>query len=195
VSAEQRQGQIPIGPVVAAVGAVLLVVSLFLDWYEEVSGFTVFELVDLLLVLLALLTVFSLASGLGLVRPALSPPVSLGVALFALVVVVTQILNDPPAVAGVAGPAKDLGIWLALAGSALMLAGALLAGTQISLAVEARPRAAAPGDEDATTRETAAPRPGEPAARPDPNQPAPRGASRPAGAPPETSPGGAPERP
>jgi hypothetical protein len=153
MSAEQRHGQIPIGPVVAAVGAVLLVVSLFLDWYEEVSGFTVFELVDLLLVLLALLTVFSLAGGLGIVRPAVSPPVSLGVALFTLVVVATQIVNDPPAVAGVAGPAKDLGIWLALAGSALMVVGALLAGTQISLAVEARPREDRPSpvDREATT--------------------------------------------
>lgn len=153
MSAEPRHGQIPIGPVVAAVGAVLLVVSLFLDWYEEVSGFTVFEIVDLLLVLLALLTLFTLAGGLGLVRPALSPPVSLGVALFTLVVVVTQILNDPPAVAGLAGPSKDLGIWLALAGSALMVAGALLAGTQISLAVEAGPRADRPAAPDPADRE------------------------------------------
>jgi hypothetical protein len=195
VSAEHRQGKIPVGPVVAAVGAVLLVVSLFLDWYEQVSGFTVFEFVDLLLVLMALLTVFSLAGGLGIVRPAVSPPVSLAVTLFTLVVVATQVLNDPPAVAGVAGPAKDIGIWLALAGSALMVAGALLAGTQISLAVEARPRDRASARADATTTETPAPRPGGPAARPDPNQPAPRGGRSPAGAPPDAPPGGAPERP
>jgi hypothetical protein len=164
VNAEQRHGQIPIGPVVAAIGAVLLIVSLFLDWYEQVSGFTVFELVDLLLVLLALLTVVSLADGLGVVRVPVPPTVSLGVALFTLVVVVTQVLNDPPAVAGVGGPDKDLGIWLALAGSALMVAGALLASTQISLAVEARPRGGQPPphDHEAPTAPDAPPPTGAP---------------------------------
>jgi hypothetical protein len=157
VSAQQRHGQIPIGAVVAAAGAVLLIVSLFLDWYEGVSGFTVFEFVDLLLVMLALVTVLSLVGGMGIGVPAVSPPVSVGLAGLAIVVVVTQVLNDPPAVAGVAGPAKDLGIWLALAGSALMVAGALLAGTQISLAVEPRRSDGAPArsERDATATATA----------------------------------------
>ena len=34
---------VPIGPLVGGVGAILLLVSLFLDWYEDVTGFTVFE--------------------------------------------------------------------------------------------------------------------------------------------------------
>ena len=60
-----RETQLPIGPLVAAIGAILLIVSLFLDWYEELTGFTVFEFVDLLLTGLAVLTLVSLAAPSG----------------------------------------------------------------------------------------------------------------------------------
>jgi hypothetical protein len=62
------------------------------------------------------------------------------VAVFTVLVVGSQLVNDPPAVAGHVGPDKDIGIWLALAGSALMLVGAVLAYARISLSVEARRR-------------------------------------------------------
>jgi hypothetical protein len=128
---------LPIGPAIASVGAVLLVVSLFLDWYEDITGFTVFEFLDLLLVLLALATIASLAGSLGLTGPRPSPAVSLAVAIFTVFVVASQLINDPPAVAS-ADVDKAIGIWLALAGSALMVVGALLAYARISLSVEAR---------------------------------------------------------
>jgi hypothetical protein len=143
VNAVPRQTQLAVGPLVASVGALLLIVSLFLDWYETYTGFTIFEFLDLLLVVLALATIFSLAGGLGLVRPAVSPGVSLAVALFTVFVVLTQIVNDPPAVIG-AGPDKDIGIWLALSGAALMVAGAVLGYAHISLALETRPRDGGP---------------------------------------------------
>lgn len=130
----------PVGPLVASIGAVLLIVSLFLDWYEQITAFTAFEFLDLLLVLLALATIASLAGGLGLVRPAVSPAVSLAVAVFTVLVVLSQVVNHPPVAAGDGGPAKDVGIWLAVAGSALMVAGALLGYARISLAVETRRR-------------------------------------------------------
>jgi hypothetical protein len=135
-----QNGDLPIGPFVAAIGAVLLIVSLFLDWYEvDLEGFTVFEFLDLLLVGMALLTIASLAGGLGLVRPAPSPSVSFAVALFTLLVVLSQVLNDPPAVAnGDAG--KEIGIWLALGGAALMVVGSVLAYARISLVFETRSR-------------------------------------------------------
>jgi hypothetical protein len=138
MNARPRNGSLPVGPLVAAIGAVLLIVSLFLDWYEgDLEGFTVFEVLDLLLVLMALLTIASLAGGLGLVRTAPSPALSLAVALFTIFVVVSQVLNDPPAVAnGDAG--KEVGIWLALGGAALMGAGSLLAFARISLTFERR---------------------------------------------------------
>jgi len=132
------RGQVPLGPLVASLGGVLLIVSLFLDWYEEITGFTVFEFLDLLLVMLALSTVASLAGGLGLVRPALSPGVSLAVAVFTVLVVASQVINDPPAVAGHVGPGKDVGIWLALGGAGLMVGGAVLGYARISLAVDKR---------------------------------------------------------
>lgn len=126
-----------LGPLVASIGAVLLIVSLFLDWYEGITGFTVFEVLDLLLVLLALATIASLAGGLGLVRPAPSREVSLVVAIFTVFVVASQVINDPPAVAG-GGADRDVGIWLALGGSVLMVIGAVLGYARISLAVDKR---------------------------------------------------------
>jgi hypothetical protein len=128
-----------VGPLIAAVGALLLIVSLFLDWYDGVTGFTVFEFLDLLLVLLALYTIAELAGDLGLVHPPRPAGVSLAVAIFTVLVVGSQLINDPPAVAHTTVD-KDVGIWLALAGSALMVVGALLAYARISLSVEARER-------------------------------------------------------
>jgi hypothetical protein len=130
---------LPVGPLIATVGAVMLLVSLFLNWYEDISGFTVFEFLDLLLVLLALATIASLVGGLGLFKPAPSPAVSLAVAIFTVFVVASQLVNDPPAVAG-SSANQDLGIWLALGGAGLMVVGAVLAYARISLSVEARDR-------------------------------------------------------
>jgi hypothetical protein len=140
VNAVPRQTQLAVGPLVAAVGAVLLIVSLFLDWYVGLTGFTVFEFIDLLLVLLALATIAGLAGGMGLVSPAPSPSVSLVVALFTIFVVLTQIINDPPAVVGPDGQDQDIGIWLALSGAAVMVAGGVLGYASISLAFEPRAR-------------------------------------------------------
>ena len=152
MNARPRNSDVPIGPVVAAIGAVMLVVSLFLDWYEvDLEGFTVYEFLDLLLVLMALATIASLAGGLGVIRAAPSPGVSLAVALFTVFVVLSQVLNDPPAVAN--GEAdKQIGIWLALGGAALMVAGSVLAYARISLRVEPRAGEAAPAEEEAATR-------------------------------------------
>jgi hypothetical protein len=175
--------KIPIGPLVATIGALLVIVSLFLDWYETLTGWTVFEIVDLLLLGLAIWTIFSLAGGLGIVKAAPGPAAALIGGVVALVVVVTQVINDPPAVAGGGGPDKEVGIWLALAGAGVMVAGALLATTHISLAVEARPRESEPPGE---------PEPGSPGAkdapRDEPTVPLPRTEHR------EAPPGG-PERP
>jgi len=140
VNARPQPSNVPVGPLVASAGAVLLIVSLFLDWYEQITGFTVFEFLDLLLVMLALATIASLVGGLGLVRPAPSPGVSLAVAIFTVLVVASQVVNHPPAAAGDGGPGKDVGIWLALAGAGLMVVGAVLGYARISLAVEARRR-------------------------------------------------------
>jgi hypothetical protein len=139
----ERETQIPVGPLVAALGAILLIVSLFLDWYEGITGFTVFEFIDLLLVAFALVTLVSLAAAMGVFRTPVRPGLPLVVAVLALLVVLSQVVNDPPAVAGPRGSDQDTGIWLALAGSALMVAGAVLSTARIALSVEPRERGAA----------------------------------------------------
>jgi hypothetical protein len=143
MSARPRSAQIPVGPLIAAIGAVLLIVSLFLDWYENLSGFTVFEFLDLLLVGLALATLARLASDVGLLRAPTRPGVALVLAVLALVIVLSQVVNDPPAVAGPNGSDQDTGIWLAVAGAILMVAGAVLSTARIAIAVEPRNRGTA----------------------------------------------------
>jgi hypothetical protein len=150
VNATPRQAHLALGPLIAAVGAALLIASLFLEWYDTFTAFTVFEFLDLLLLMLALAAIVPLVAGLGVGRTPVSPGLSLAVSVFALLVVFSQIVNHPP---GANGLDKDLGIWLALSGAALMVAGAVLGYAHISLAVETRPRAAqsrAPHDDAAT---------------------------------------------
>jgi hypothetical protein len=133
--------QIPIGPLVAAVGAVLLIVSLGLDWYADLSGFNSFEVLDLLLVVLALVALAELVGALGLVRTPLRSGTPLVVGVVALVIVLSQLVNHPPA-----GYQDDVGtgLWLGLAGAALMLVGAILSTARIAIAVEPRRPGAAP---------------------------------------------------
>jgi hypothetical protein len=133
-----RETHLPIGPLIAAIGGILLIVSLFLDWYDGLTGYTVFEFNDLLLTALALATFFGLASAMGVVRTPMRPGVLLAVGLLALIVVLSQVVNDPPAVAGPRGSDQATGIWLALGGAALMVAGAVLSTARIAISVEPR---------------------------------------------------------
>jgi hypothetical protein len=135
-----REVHIPIGALVAAVGGVLLIVSLGLDWYGELSGFNSFEFLDLLLVVLALVTLAVLAADLGLLHTSLRSGTPLVLGVVALVVVLSQLINHPPA--GI-GDDVETGLWLGLAGAALMLAGAILSTARIAIAVEPRTRAPA----------------------------------------------------
>ena len=146
MNARPRETQIPIGPLVAAVGGVLLIVSLGLDWYGPYSGFNSFEFLDLLLVVLGLVTLGSLAAALGLLRTPLRPGTPLVVGVVALLVVLSQLINHPPV-----GNERDVetGLWLGLAGAALMLAGAILSTARIAISVEPRPRASAGSPEPA----------------------------------------------
>ena len=118
---------LPIGPLLALAGAVLLLVSLFLDWYDEFSAWTVFEVLDLVLAALAI------GVGVSLLGRWVSRTLAIPLAVTALVIVVSQILNHPPA-AQDTDPA--VGLWLALAATALMSLGAILATAHISVALD-----------------------------------------------------------
>ena len=143
------------GAVVAAGGAVLLLISLFLNWYgdggEGYSAWTLFEVIDLLLAAIALLAISTFLSLSG-VEPRLprAPLLVLGGA--ALVLTAAQLIDAPPAVA-TSELDPQTGAWLALAGSALLLAGAFMSVARVSFSVEHRePRAGTPPPETETVQ-------------------------------------------
>ena len=133
-----RRRRISIGPLVGLAGALLLLVSLFLNWWEEATAFTVFEVLDLVLAGLALTAVISLAEAMGARVPsgmALGTALALPLGMLAMLIVLSQLVNDPPAIVGTErGP--DVGIWLALAGALLTVGGSLLSVARISLALD-----------------------------------------------------------
>ena len=137
------------GAAVAAIGAVLLLVSLFLDWYGDddgsdgVTAWTVFEVLDLLLAGIALVAIATFLRRAGVDRRLPDAPL-LVLGALALVVVVSQLVNDPPRLAGLE-PQLESGAWLALAGAAVLLAGALMSVAKVSLAVSVEHRDPPPG--------------------------------------------------
>jgi hypothetical protein len=130
------------GAAVAAVGAVMLLVSLFLDWYGEgdegYTAWTIFEVIDLLLAAIALLVLSTFATRSGFKHRLPEAPL-LVLGAVALVLTVSQIVDDPPAVA-FSELDPQIGAWLALAGAALLLAGAFLSVARVSLAVSVEHR-------------------------------------------------------
>jgi peptidoglycan/LPS O-acetylase OafA/YrhL len=123
--------RIDLGRVVLILGSALLFISLFLKWYDTgPTGWQVFEALDLVL---AGLAVAGVAAAL---RPDLTPPwAAWGVPGAAVVIVVVQLVNVPPA-AGSGAPTD--GAWLALGGSVLMAAGAALSLATISITLSVR---------------------------------------------------------
>ena len=121
-----------IGPIVLGLGSILVLVSLFLAWYGELSAWDTFELAD---VLLAALAVAGIAAAVGLLTPDAdyldrrAVPWVVGATF---VLVVAEVLNPPPAAGG-----QDLaiGAWLAFAGAIVMVIGALLSLGRVSFAV------------------------------------------------------------
>jgi hypothetical protein len=123
------------GTGLVAVGAVLLLVSLFIRWYDPGGdAWAVFESLDLLLAGVAVCGLLAVAprfgtGGLGRALPLIS------VAAFAVVLV--QLIDPPLAVRH-----SDLatGAWLALAATATMALGAILGAASISVTVDVRGR-------------------------------------------------------
>lgn len=145
------------GALLIGAGALLLFVSLFLDWYQPgIDAWSVFEVWDLVLALLAVAALVAVAGRLGFGPP--RPAVwLLGPAIAALVIVVYAILDPPPATNGLLDGDPATGLWLALVAAVLMTAGAVLSVARISVAItSAGPgpdgAPAAPGD-PATSRE------------------------------------------
>lgn len=138
--------RIDAGSGLVAVGAAVLLVSLFLDWYEPgLNAWSAFEIVDLALAGLAVAAIVGAAGppGPGAAMVRWGPLVSLA----AFVLVAAQIVDLPPDLDG----GREAGAWLALAATLAMGAGSALAVASISVTVDVKgrdrgPRAAA-GDQ------------------------------------------------
>jgi hypothetical protein len=122
--------KLDISPLIAAAGGLLLFISLFMHWYQPaLTAWTAFEVWDLVLAVLAVVVVWLAAAHAFLDAPLGDRSLAvLGAAAF--VIVVSQIVNHPPAAQG-ASP--QIGAWIALFGSALMAAGGALRWGGVSL--------------------------------------------------------------
>jgi hypothetical protein len=126
------------GPLLVTLGALLLLVSLFLSWFTgEITAWQAFEVWDLVLFVLAL---GAIAAGLGLATQdvELIDRRVLPAAVAAVAVIVASQILDPPPAAATSDP--DTGAWLALGAALLMCAGAVLTfgRVHLSLTVEGR---------------------------------------------------------
>ena len=127
-----------IGPLIVAAGGLVLLVSLFLDWYGDVTAWGAFEVAD---VLIAALALGAVAVAVGLIAegavPALDRRWLPALVLAAAVLVIAELLSPPPVV-GDADP--QTGAWIAFASVLVMLAGTVLSLGRVSfsLAIEGR---------------------------------------------------------
>jgi hypothetical protein len=124
--------RIEAGPVLVGLGALLLLVSVFLDWYQpNVTAWEAFEVLDVLMVVLGLAAI---VAAFGTVRPdaALIERRQLPLIVVALAVIVaSQILDPPPTVDG----DPEIGAWLALGAVLGMVVGAVLSLGRVSFAL------------------------------------------------------------
>lgn len=125
------------GVLLIGLGSLLLLVSLFLEWYQPgAEAWDVFEVWDLVLAALAIGALVAVASrlGYGAARPA---SWLIGPAIATLVIVVYALLDPPPAAQGLVDGDPSTGLWLALVAAVLMTAGAVLSVARISVAFTA----------------------------------------------------------
>jgi hypothetical protein len=125
------------GPILVTLGALLLLVSLFLRWYGPLNAWASFEVVDVVLVVLAVIGVLAAAGamvpGISYVERRWLPPLVLAVS----VLVAAEIIDPPPAAADL-GP--EVGAWIALGGAAVMLVGAVLSLGRVTISIEVEGR-------------------------------------------------------
>jgi peptidoglycan/LPS O-acetylase OafA/YrhL len=156
--------RIEAGPVLVALGALILLVSLFLDWYQpNVTAWEAFEVLDLVLTVLA---VAALVGAVGANRPEATvierhwlPAIVAAIAI----IVAAQILDPPPTVDG----DPETGAWLALGAAVVMCVGTLLTLGRVSFAltVEGRDTRRRVSAVDARTDQTTSEGPAVTAAR------------------------------
>jgi hypothetical protein len=129
--------RLEVGPALVALGAAVVLVSLFLDWYGRATAWEAFEVTD---VLIAALAIGALVIAASLLAPELdgldrrSLPWLAGATL---VIVAAEILSPPPAVGG---EDATTGAWLAIAGALVMGIGTVLSYGRVSVSVAVQER-------------------------------------------------------
>src|SRR5919109_1960103 len=121
-----------IGPILVALGAIVLLVSLFLDWYGSMTAWDAFEVVEVMLVALA---VTALVIAIGQLSPELDYADRrwLPAVVFAAVLLVAAELVNPPPAAG--GEDIASGAWIAFGSTLVMAAGTVLTFGRVRFAV------------------------------------------------------------
>lgn len=157
------------GQLMVMVGAAVLLVSLFLDWYEPgLSAWRIFEIADIVLTGLAIVALATalpmrLPGEVGETTERLDRKLP-WIGLAALVLVFVTLVNTPPAADGLG---LEFGAWLGLIGAALMTAGGFLSTSQVSIVISSREaRAERPTPAERVERDAAG------AARPVDSEPA-----------------------
>jgi hypothetical protein len=121
-----------IGPVLVAIGALVLLVGLFLDWYGGLNAWNSFELAD---VVLAVLALAALVGAVGLLAGDSEPLDRRALPWLAgatFVLVAAELINPPP---GAGDQPLGLGAWLSFAAAVVMVVGTALIFGRVSLAV------------------------------------------------------------
>jgi hypothetical protein len=121
------------GTGLVALGAILLLVSLFVDWYDP-SGdaWAAFELTDVVLAACAVAALVGIVPRYAALARAVP-----AIAFAAFAIVAVQVIDPPPSARD---DALRAGAWLALGAGALMALGAALRAASISITVDVRAR-------------------------------------------------------
>ncbi len=132
VVGRRAPGRVEASGLLAGLGAILLLISLFLDWFEPgLTAWTVFEALDLVLAATAIAALAFAARWFGFHTVGDTAAAAAGTIAF--VVVASQLVNHPPAVLEAD---VEAGAWLGLAGATLMFLGGLISRTGVSFAVD-----------------------------------------------------------
>ena len=154
--------RIDAGELLAALGGLLVLVALFLDWYgvggdgdgpfgTTATGWEAFESLDLIISALALLALAVAASSFGAGWP-LSPRILLPVGALLTAIIAIQLAEPPPIVGGLD---LETGAWLGLVGALLVLIGGALRVSALSITVSTRAREVRPRVSAVDRREAA----------------------------------------
>ena len=143
MNARRERWRIDVGDAFVVLGAALLFISLFVEWYDtDLSAWDVFEALDLVLAGLAIAAVIAVVTG-WMGTPAVPSTWLTAIAVAALSIVAAALVNPPPAALA---ESAGTGAWLGLGGAALLALGAALRIARVSFAIRFEPSSTAAGD-------------------------------------------------